>query len=57
MRLAEIANSVEQQRIEILKNNADRAKKQVKDAQAREKIKKGQEQLRRLQITPPSNQC
>lgn len=47
MRLAEIADSVEQRRIEILKNNADRAKKLVKDAQAREKIKKGQEQLRK----------
>ena len=40
MRLAEIANDVEQRRIEILKNNADRAKKLVKDAQARAKIKK-----------------
>lgn len=48
MRLAEIADSVEQRRIEILKNNADRAKKMVKDAQARAKIKKGQEQLSKL---------
>lgn len=56
MRLAEIANSVEQRRIEILKNNADRAKKLVKDAQAREKIKKGQEQLRKAQGTPLSIQ-
>jgi hypothetical protein len=54
MRLAEIANDVEQRRIEILKNNADRAKKQVKDAQAREKIKKGQEQLR-ISREPASN--
>lgn len=51
MRLAEIADSVEQRRIEILKKNADRAKKLVKDAQAREKIKKGQEQLRNSQGT------
>ena len=48
MRLAEIANSVEQRRIAILKNNADRAKKQVKDAQARYKMKKAQEQLNGL---------
>ncbi len=48
MRLAEIANSVEQRRIAILKNNADRAKKQVKDAQARYKMKKAQEQLNKL---------
>lgn len=45
MRLAEIANTVEQRRIAILKNNADRAKKQVKDAQARYKMKKAKEQL------------
>jgi hypothetical protein len=55
MRLAEIANSVEQRRIEILKNNADRAKKLVKDAQAREKIKKGQEQLNKLRGTVSNN--
>jgi len=48
MRLAEIANSVEQRRIAILKNNAARAKKQVKDAQARFKMKKAQEQLNGL---------
>jgi hypothetical protein len=48
MRLAEIANSVEQRRIAILKNNAARAKKQVKDAQARYKMKKAQEQLNGL---------
>jgi hypothetical protein len=54
MRLAEIANDVEKRRIEILKNNADRAKKLVKDAQAREKIKKGQEQLRSNTVNPAS---
>jgi hypothetical protein len=35
MKLKEIANDLEQRRIEILKNNAQRAKQQVKDAQAR----------------------
>jgi hypothetical protein len=55
MRLAEIANSVEQRRIEMLKNNADRAKKLVKDAQAREKIKKGQEQLRKSREASSNN--
>lgn len=45
MKLAEIANSVEQRRIAILKNNAQRAKQQVKDAQARAKLKQAQEEL------------
>lgn len=48
MKLAEVAKSVEQRRIEILKNNVDRAKRQVKDAQARAKMKKAQEQLMKL---------
>ena len=47
MRLAEIANDLEQRRIEILKNNAQRAKQQVKDAQARMKMKKAEEDLRK----------
>jgi hypothetical protein len=41
IKLAEIANDLEQRRIEILKNNAQGAKQQVKDAQARMKMKKG----------------
>lgn len=45
MRLKEVAMSVEQRRIAILKNNADRAKRQLKDAQARERIKKAQQNL------------
>jgi hypothetical protein len=45
MRLQEIANDLEQRRIEILKNNAQRAKQQVKDAQARMKMKKAEEEL------------
>jgi len=47
MRLEEIANDIEQRRIEILKNNAQRAKQMVKDAQARMKMKKAQEELRK----------
>jgi len=47
MKLAEIANDLEQRRIEILKNNAQRAKQQVKVAQARAKIKKAEEDLRK----------
>jgi hypothetical protein len=45
MKLVEIANDLEQRRIEILKNNAQRAKQQVKDTQARMKMKKAQEDL------------
>ncbi len=45
MRLEEIANDVEKQRIEILKKNAERAKKLVKNEQARMKMKKAREQL------------
>jgi hypothetical protein len=45
MRLAEIANDLEQRRIAILKNNAERAKKLVKDEQARDKMRKAREQL------------
>jgi len=49
MTLAEIFDSVEDRRIAILKNNADRAKREFKDAKARAKIKKGQETLRQSQ--------
>lgn len=45
MRLKEVVMSVEQRRIAILKNNAERAKRQVKDAQVRAKIKKAQDDL------------
>jgi 16S rRNA C967 or C1407 C5-methylase (RsmB/RsmF family) len=45
MKLKEIANDVEQRRIEMLKKNAERAKKLVRDAQARAKIRKAQQQL------------
>ena len=47
MRLEEVANDIEKRRIEILKNNAQRAKQQVKDAQARAKMKRAQEELRK----------
>src|SRR5450830_1085961 len=55
MRLAEIANDLEQRRIEILKNNAQRVKQQVKDAQARAKMKKAQEELRKSREASSSN--
>ena len=55
MKLSEIANDLEQRRIEILKNNAQRAKQQVKDAQARMKMKKAQEELRKSREDSSSN--
>ena len=50
MKLSEIANDIEKRRIEILKNNAQRAKQQVKDAQARAKMRKAQEDLRKSRL-------
>jgi len=47
MKLSEIANDLEQRRIALLKNNAQRAKQQVKDAQARDKMRKAEEDLRK----------
>jgi hypothetical protein len=47
MKLCEIVDDVEQRRLAILKNNAKRAKQLVKDAQARLKMKKAQEELRK----------
>ena len=47
MKLSEIANDLERRRIELLKNNAQRAKQQVKDAQARDKMRKAEEDLRK----------
>jgi hypothetical protein len=55
MKLAEIANDLEQRRIAILKNNAQRAKQQVKDAQARMKMKKAEEELRKSREAASSN--
>ena len=54
MRLKQLAEDLEQRRIEILKNNALRAKQQVKDAQARAKIKKAREDMRKLKWTQPN---
>lgn len=47
MKLSEIANDLEQRRIALLKNNAQRAKQQVKDAQSRDKMRKAEEDLRK----------
>ncbi len=55
MRLEEIANDVEKQRIQILKKNAERAKKLVKDEQARDKMRKAQEELRKSRLTSASS--
>jgi hypothetical protein len=55
MRLKEIAEDLEQRRIEILKNNAQRAKQRVKDAQARFKMKKAQEDLLKSRRATSSN--
>ncbi len=54
MRLEEIANGIEQRRIALLKSNAQRAKQQVKDAQARMKMKKAQEELRKSRAVASS---
>jgi len=47
MKLSEIANDLERRRIELLRNNAQRAKQLVKDEQARDKMRKAQEDLRK----------
>lgn len=47
MKLSEIANAVQQHRLNILRNNTDRAKRALKDEQARAKIKKAQDDLRK----------
>jgi len=49
MELKEIADNLEKRRIELLKNNAQRAKQLVKDEQARNKMRKAREQLATLQ--------
>ena len=49
MKLSEIANDLDQRRIALLKNNAQRAKQLVKDEQARNKMRKAREQLATLQ--------
>jgi len=54
MKLSEIANDLDKRRIALLKNNAQRAKQQVKDAQARAKIKKAEEELRKSRTAIPS---
>jgi hypothetical protein len=50
MKLSEIANDLDQRRIELLKNNAQRAKQQVKDAQSRMKMRKAEEELRKSRM-------
>jgi 16S rRNA C967 or C1407 C5-methylase (RsmB/RsmF family) len=55
MRLEEIANDLDKRRIELLKSNAQRAKQQVKDAQARMKMKKAEEELRKSRMASASS--
>jgi 16S rRNA C967 or C1407 C5-methylase (RsmB/RsmF family) len=55
MKLSEIANDLEQRRIAILKDNAQRAKQRVKVAQARMKMKKAEEELRKSRTATSSN--
>lgn len=55
MKLAEIAGDLEKRRIELLKNNAQRAKQQVKDAQARMKMKKAEEELQKSRTATSSS--
>jgi predicted DNA-binding protein YlxM (UPF0122 family) len=50
MRLNEIVDDVEIQRVAMLKNNAKRAQKQFKDAQARLKMVKAKQAMLRAQM-------
>jgi len=54
MKLSEIANDLDQRKIALLKNNAQRAKQQVKDAQARMKMQKAEEELRKSRAASSS---
>lgn len=45
MKLREIVNDVELQRIAALKNNAERANKQLRDARARLKLAKAKQEM------------
>lgn len=45
MKLREIVNDVETQRIAVLKNNSKRANQQLKDARARLKMAKAKQEL------------
>lgn len=45
MKLCEIVNDVEMQRVAILKNNAKRANQQLKDAQARLKMARAKQAM------------
>lgn len=50
MKLCEIVDDVEIQRVAALKNNAKRAQKQYKDAQARLKMVKARQAMLRAQV-------
>ena len=54
MKLREIVDDVELQRVAMLKNNAKRAQKQFKDAQARLKMVKARQAMLRAQVQSAS---
>ena len=54
MKLREIVDDVELQRVAMLKNNAKRAQKQYRDAQARLKIAKAKQAMLRAQVQSPT---
>lgn len=45
MKLREIVNDVEQQRLDVMKDNAKRANKQLKDARARLKLARAKQDM------------
>lgn len=52
MKLCEIVNDVELQRIAALKNNAKRANQQLKDARARLKMAKAKQEILKAKTQP-----
>jgi hypothetical protein len=50
MKLCEIVDDAEIQRVAMLKNNAKRAQKQYKDAQARLKMARAKQAMLRAQV-------
>lgn len=55
MKLCEIVNDVEQQRLAVLKNNAKRANQQLKDARARLKIAKAKQEMLKARVPTPTD--
>jgi predicted DNA-binding protein YlxM (UPF0122 family) len=53
MTLREIVNDVEEQRLAVLRDNAKRANKQLKDARARLKMARAKREMLRARATSP----